>query len=282
LIAAQNEGASILNVRSLLERLAWLFFFWNVLYFPFKVMEESYDAYKVFDKLISPTLLFTGLAPHLWAFSSLLFGVLFIAIVYRFGVKFLLPVVALASLAISLVGGGYQIFKLGFILGFNVPRFWLSIPFVYLGMLTYQKGKPAWYVAVALAALGAALQVYEARFLAERYELPIANRQFLFGTILMAYGMASLALHDWKLPHTPPLAAWGREYALAIYLLYPIAYQIIVQTTVATLPYLALFAFTQILFPVLTFFAVLWLASVIQKRAPAFYNRLLGIPAEAA
>jgi surface polysaccharide O-acyltransferase-like enzyme len=278
-LAAKSEKEKTLDVRAAVERLAWIFLTWSVIYLLWKIWLEELTAVKVLDLITAPVFLFTGSYPHLWFFSSLLFGYLFIAVSHHYHAKFLLPIISLASLSIALVGGGYSIFKLGFMLGFNVPRFWLSIPFLYLGFLIHQKGRPAWQLAALLAVIGAALQIFEAQFLYERFGLPLDRRQFLIGTIISAYGMACLALSNLKFMQLPLLAKWGRAYALGAYLIHPLINHLISRVMAFIAPQALTSWLWQAALPTIVLFLCITILSAAQRYTPAAYNLLLGIRA---
>jgi surface polysaccharide O-acyltransferase-like enzyme len=280
-LASRSERTKSLDIRAAVERLAWIFLVWNLIYLPLEIWGDGLNLRGVFDLLSAPLFLFTGSYHHLWLISSLLFGYLFIAILNHYNAKRILPIVSIVSLAIGLLGGGYQIFKLGFVLGFNIPRFWLSIPFLYMGWLTYRGGYFAWWVAVLLIVFGAALQIFEAQVLYTYFWLPLDNRQFLLGTILLAYGMAWLALANVSVLWHPLLAKWGREYSLGIYLIHPLINIVLVYALLYAAPVVATNPILQALFPLVVF--SLSTAAVIAtgNYAPAVYNFLLGIRAPA-
>jgi surface polysaccharide O-acyltransferase-like enzyme len=276
-LAMKSERTKSLDVRAIIERLAWIFLIWIIVYFPLEIWNENFDMLKVFNMVTSPMFIFSGSYDHLWLIPSLLFGYLVISIFHRYNVKFLLLIMSIVSLVIALIGGGYQIFKLGFILGFNIPRFWLSIPFLYMGFLIYQKGRPSWWVAALLALFGTALQFFEAQYIYNHFGLPVYKRQFLVGTIISAYGMACLALSGMKFLQHPLLSKWGREYSLGIYLIYPLINYIIFYVMIFIAPVVVANIAWQMLLPLVVLLLSIAALSAMNRYMPAVYNLLLGI-----
>jgi surface polysaccharide O-acyltransferase-like enzyme len=271
-LAMRHSKTGQLNVLPAVERLIWMFLLWVLIYSPFFVMQHDLTA--LFKLITAPAFIYFGLFTHLWFLPSLLFGYLFVSFCYHYNVKILLPIVSGICIIMGLISGAYNIFDFGFPLDYEIARNWLSIPFLYIGFLLFQKGRPNGWVSVLLIIFGAGLQVFEARFLYNQFQFSAYSHQFLIGTIPFAIGIAALALNELKFLQHPILSRWGSEYSFGIYLIHPA-----VIFTVS--PLISGFAFKktaawQILFPVLILCLSLAVLNLIHRYLPKGFNILFG------
>ena len=264
------------DASSVIDRLAWIFIVWNLIYLPIFILSEGLDFAGVLKLVTSPNYIFLGNSDHLWFISSLLFGYLFVAFCYRRKAMVLLAVVSVLEIALALFSGAYEIFDLGFKLSFSMPRQWLSVPFLYLGFLFYHKGRPNWQLSSFLIVFGVALQFAEARFLYNFYELSAYKHQFLVGSIPFGIGMAGLALSDLKYLQHPLLGKWGSEYSLGIYLLHPLIGYFLSLLAFKINPAINASPVWQASLPVTLFILSLLALSAIQRHLPTGFDFLLG------
>jgi hypothetical protein len=176
----------------------------------------------------------------------------------------------------GLISDAYNIFNLGFPLDYGIARTWLSIPFLYIGFLLFQKGHPNWRVSILLIIFGAGLQVFEAKLLYDQFQFSAYQHQFLIGTIPFAVGMTGLALNDLKFLGHPLLGKWGSEYSLGIYLIHPAMIFIISPLILRFTPSLGKLVAWQISFPVVMLFISLAVLNLIQRYLPKGFYVLFG------
>jgi surface polysaccharide O-acyltransferase-like enzyme len=279
--AEKSAKIKKVDAASVLDRLAWIFIVWILIYMPISIMSDQPDLASFLKMLTSPSFVFLGTIDHLWFISSLFFGYLFVAFCYRNNAEILLAVTSVIGLVLVLLSGSYEIFNLGFKLGFAMPRQWLSVPFLYLGFLFFQKGRPNWWVSLLMIVFGAGLQLVEARFLYDAYGLSAYKHQFLLGSIPFGVGMAGLALSDLKYLQHPLLGKWGSEYSLGIYLIHPLIGYFLSMLVYQYIPDLSVNPVWQASLPVILFTLSLFLLIAIHRYFPAGYNFLLGKRASA-
>lgn len=273
-LALKYSKTKRLDVLPTVERLIWIFLLWVLIYSPFVVMNHNLTT--LLKLITSPTFIYFGLFSHLWFLPSLMFGYLFISFCHHYNIKILLPIASLAAIIVALLAGSYTMFDIGFPLDYEVARNWLSIPFLYLGFLFFQKGYPNKWVSILLIVFGTGAQIFEAKFLYSQYEISAYDHQFLLGTIPFAIGMAALSLSEWKLLQHPILASWGDQYSLGIYLLHPAVIFTFMAWMSRYIPGLADSALWELLTPVAVVLISLAVLSLLQKRAPLFFKFLFG------
>jgi len=209
-----------LNVQSAVERLIWVFLVWSFIYA--WVVIYQYDLAMSIKRIVSPYFIYFGNFVHLWFIPSLIFGYLMIAFCLNFNLRGLLIVLSILAIVSALLAGPYSIVDLKLPPDMTTASVWLSIPFLYIGSVLRRRGPPPWWVAVLLIVFGAALQIFEARFLYDKFGSSPYEHEFLIGTLPFGIGMAALALNDLKFLQQSVLSRWGREYSLAIYLVHPL------------------------------------------------------------
>jgi surface polysaccharide O-acyltransferase-like enzyme len=226
----------------------------------------------------TPIFLYHGDFYHLWYLSSMLIGCLFIAVCYRYNAKILIPIVSIIAIAASIVASGYQILPHDFELGTAIPKYWRSIPLLYMGFFIYRKGVPAWWVSALLIIFGTALLPLEVKFVSWQYGHP-AYQELLIGTIPVGVGMACLALNNLSFLQHPLLARWGRDYSLGIYLIHPIIINLIgyIPFLVSSAIFILRNMIWQMLSPVAFLFLCIAALSAIRWYLPAVYNAMFGI-----
>ncbi len=261
------------NIQAKTDRLLWLFLVWVVLYAPFVVWHHDLET--LFKLTTAPAFIYFGFYSHLWYLPSLFFGSLFVTFCMRHA-KPLLPVISIISIGMALISGAYNIFDVGFRLDYEVARTWLSIPFLYAGMLLFEKGKPAAWVSIALVLGGAASQIFEARWLYQQYNFSAFEHQFLIGTIPFAIGMTGLAFRSWKFFQHPLLSKWGAEYSLGVYLIHPAVLFTVIAGLQFIFPALARSVIWQTALPLTVMAIALAFLIMLRHFAPAAYRFIFG------
>jgi surface polysaccharide O-acyltransferase-like enzyme len=187
----------------------------SVLLFPLTVF--NYGLKGAFDNAVGQQVLLRGTYFHLWFLSSMIIGLLFIAVSDYYRLRFLLPVVAIMSIAAYLLLGNYYPGSERFL---TIARQFCSIPLIWIGMQlsTFKMSRST---AVLLLCGGLVLQIAEAlcihKFLGKTGE----DFVFLIGTIPCSVGVFGIAANLPDSPWVRSLAAKGSRYALGIYIIHP-------------------------------------------------------------
>jgi surface polysaccharide O-acyltransferase-like enzyme len=273
-LALKYSKTGKLNVLPTVERLIWLFILWVLIYSPFVILNHNLAT--LLKLIASPTFIYFGLFSHLWFLPSLLFGYLFISFCHHYNIKILLPIISIVSIGMALISGAYKNFNIGFPLDYDVARTWLSIPFLYIGFLLFQKGRPNWWISGLLIVFGAGLQIFEAKYLYDYFQLSAYDHQFLVGTIPFAIGMAGLSLSDLSILQHPILGKWGNEYSLGIYLIHPAMIFIVTPLVSHSALGLAKIAAWQVAAPFVILCLSLAVLSLIKRFLPSGFNILFG------
>jgi peptidoglycan/LPS O-acetylase OafA/YrhL len=131
-------------------------------------------------------------------------------------------------------------------------------------------------MSVILIVLGVVLQIFEARFLYDRYAVSAYDHEFLFGTIPFAIGMAGLALNDLKWTRYPIFSNWGRDYSLGIYLIHPLVIYISAKGVSWIMPALGDNPIWQGGLPLLVLALCLLILGVMRRFLPTWFDFLYG------
>ena len=277
-LAEKTARTGTLDVRSTIERMGWVFLIWIIIYLPLEIWDDGLDALGVFDMATTPMFLYHGDYYHLWYMSSMALGCLFIAVCYRYNAKILIPIMSVAAIVISIIASGYDVLGLSSAVGTQIPKFWRSIPFLYLGFLIYRRGLPPWWISALLAVIGVVVQPLEVRFIYEQYGIQ-AYRELLVGSTLTGVGMACLALSNLRFLQVPLLSRLGREYALGVYLIHPIVIFLTGFVMFRFAPAIARSKIWQMALPLTLLFLCIAAMSAVKRYAPSVYNFLLGVRA---
>lgn len=273
-LAASNAKSNRLNVQKTVERLIWIFLIWSFVY-AFVVIDQ-HDISTSINRIFSPYFLYFGNFVHLWFLPSLIFGYLMLAFCYNLNLKALLMVLSIVAVFTVLLSGSYSIVDLGIPLDLAAASTWLSLPFLFIGFLFYQKSHPAWRVSVLLILFGAGLQVFEAQFLYNKFGNSAYGHEFLIGTIPFGIGMAGLALSDIKLLKYSNFSNWGRDYSLGIYLIHPLIAIVLSKLIGSITPELLSNPIWQLLFPLTIISVSLFILGLLRQYLPMGFNILLG------
>ena len=273
-LAANNTKSNRLNVQPVVERLIWIFLVWAFVY-AFVVIYQ-HDLSTSIQRIVSPYFIYFGNFVHLWFLPSLIFGYLIIAFCYNFNLKGLLIVLSILAVITTLLSGSYAVIDLGMPLDLAAASVWLSIPFLYIGFLFYKKGHPAWWVSCLLIIFGAGLQVFEARFLANKFGSSPYEHEFLLGTIPFGIGMAGLALSDLKFLKYSIFSNWGRDYSLGIYLIHPLIAILLSKFISPFSPELLGNPIWQISAPLIIISISIMLLGLLRRYFPSGFNIIVG------
>jgi surface polysaccharide O-acyltransferase-like enzyme len=273
-LAANKAKTERLNVQPAVERLIWVFLIWSFIY-AFVVIDQ-HDINTSIKRIISPDFIVFGNFVHLWFIPALIYGYLFVAFCFNFNLKRLLMILSVVAIVVALFSGAYAVVDLHIPFDYDAARNWLSIPFLYIGSLLYEKGHPSWRISMLLIVFGAGLQVFEARFLYDKFGFSPYEHQFLIGTIPFAIGMAGLALSDLKLLKHPLLGNWGKEYSLGIYLIHPLLVFLTFKFMGFFVPGLLSNPIWQLFFPLFLLFMAIFVLGLIYRYFPLGFNVLFG------
>jgi len=277
--AAKHAEDRRLNVQPIVERLTWIFLLWVLIYFP--VVAYQHDLGVSLGRIFSPNFILYGNFLHLWFVASLAYGYLFLAFCYRFRLNALLPILSIGVTALALISTPYSFLNQGIKIGFDYI-YWLSIPFLYIGFRFQRHGTPPWRLSLLLAAFGAVMQLFEARFLYDRFDVPAFGQEFLISTIPFAIGMAGLALANPKIFRVPLFSNWGRDYSLGIYLLHPLVIYLFGRWVSPLMPGVKSSPIWQLAFPAVILILCLMVLGAIRRFLPKAFNILYGrhVPAD--
>ncbi|OLY91858.1 Surface polysaccharide O-acyltransferase, integral membrane enzyme [Cnuella takakiae] len=211
---------------------------------------------------------------HLWFLGSLILGILTLWYFISAGHLKKLYLISVLILLYALYSNSYFNLVKGNS-SFEFPRFLLSIPFLFAGFnLSNQNLKSArnMKVGIVMTIFGLCLQILESIFFQNEYGYSILNQQFLFGTILSAFGVFLLALNiDLK---SNMLSNYGEKYSLFIYLYHPIT--IMFQNYVLLKFYPNSPTIILLLFPFITLVITIMAAICIEKWSPKIYRIING------
>jgi surface polysaccharide O-acyltransferase-like enzyme len=183
-------------------------------------------ARKTFWLVFDESVLVQGTQIHLWFLSSMAIGFLTVLISDFFELRLLLPVLSVTTVVLALAMGAYSSNTDPLAdQGWRMSREFLSIPFVYCGLLL-SKRRLSVATAATLALVGAFLQIAEAYMLSVTMGKSMYEPEFLIGTVPFAIGMMGLALATPRTALIQRVAVIGARYSLGIYILHPYLVQL--------------------------------------------------------
>lgn len=277
--AARHAEEGRLNVQAVVERLIWIFLLWVLIYFP--VVADQHDLNTSLGRIFSASFILYGNFVHLWFVASLMYGYLFLAFCHRYKLSGFLPFISVGVIALALISTPYSFLNQSIKIGFDYI-YWLSIPFLYIGFRFQRYGFPSWRASLLLAVFGAVMQLFEARFLYDRFSVAAFGQEFLISTIPFAIGMAGLALRNLKLLQIPIVSNWGRDYSLGIYLLHPLVIHLFGRWVSPFMAGVKSNPIWQLAFPVIVLILCLMVLGAIRRFLPKGFPVLYGrhVPAD--
>lgn len=168
--------------------------------------------------------LLNGTFGHLWFISSMIVGYITIWYIFNMNLKKYLPAISLVVILLAVLFDSYDLF-LGKELDYTqIPRFLISIPFMYAGV--FLSGKkinksrlPVWII---IFFTGFILQYIEMAFFYKAYNYTPYEHQMLIGTVIASISLFIICLSiNIKENFGSRL---GRKYSLFIYLYHAIGY----------------------------------------------------------
>ncbi len=165
--------------------------------------------------------LFVGACFHLWYISSLIIGYLGISILYKGNKRWLIGVISIVLLALAIFADGYDKF-FGIDLPYSPFRFLLSIPLMYIGICVSGIKSLKKEIILSLLLLGVVMQFFEVNILKTNFGLPIYDRQFVFGVLIVALSVLLFAVNFSIKDNI--LSRSGMKYSLFVYLYHPLIF----------------------------------------------------------
>jgi surface polysaccharide O-acyltransferase-like enzyme len=217
--------------------------------------------------------LLTGSYFHLWFIGSLLFGYIFIWYLFFIKKNKFLPYIAVLLLLLAIITDSYDQF-LGLNISFNLFRFLLSIPFLYIGIVLSRKkaSKVNKKVLFAILIIGIIIQLFEVNLLSQLFGYDKYLHQFLFGTIIIVIPIFILSSMI-KIKESK-LVKWGRQHSLFIYLFHPMIY---LGLGVFIHKFFPNYTGTILMFsPIIGFIIILFIAILFDNYFPKIYKLLNG------
>ncbi|TSJ40740.1 acyltransferase [Mucilaginibacter corticis] len=216
----------------------------------------------------------TGLHAHLWFIGSLLIGYIFIWYLFFIKRNNYLPYISIGILLLALFSDSYdQVF--GKNIDFELARFLLSIPLMYIGIILAKKenvfNSISNILLIGLVIAGIAIQFIEAQLLFKYFNYDKFNHQFLLGTIIIAIPLFILSTKINTEENV--LTKWGKEYSLFVYLYHPLT--LAVMTVIFKFTPNS-FDFIRWFSPVIAFTLTLTFSIILNKFFPKIYNIMNG------
>jgi surface polysaccharide O-acyltransferase-like enzyme len=211
---------------------------------------------------------------HLWFIGSMIFGYIFIWYFYSMKRGNLLLPISIIILISSIFADSYDNF-FGISINYDeLPKFFISVPFMYTGLLISKLKFSRNYliIFIPVALLGFLLQYVEMNMFFNIFNCPRNDHQILIGTVVMVIPLFILSV-NLKLDANI-FSTYGRKYSLFIYLYHLIGYKVIslllwkiFQLDINN--FLVLFAFVDFIFITAT-------AALLEKYVPFLFHLLNG------
>lgn len=259
---------NLLIIEGSLKKLISILIISSIIYIPANII-LNYYYYNI------ETLL-TGSFIHLWFIGSLIFGNIFIWYLNKIKKEKILPYLSVFILTIALISDTYDIlFNIN--LKYNLPRFLLSIPFMFIGSVIAKKetkiltlNKKKLLITFLFLYL---LQFYEAFLLSKYYNQNSNSIELLIGTVLSPIILFTLLITiQYK---KKQISILGKKYSLWIYLYHPFIYIIInkinyylFQTNISNS--------IQVFNPIICFILSLLLSILLEKRINKLFKISIG------
>lgn len=197
-------------------RLTRLFVWSCILFLPLYLTGTSQGQLNI-------SVLLLGTSYHLWYLTSLLVGVLLVAGLVNY--PRLATAISVGILIANVV--------LGFIYAENpftsetviLFKWLLCIPFLWFGFRLRSLENPSWKIGAALTALGTLIASFECNVPWGQY----VPREFYGGAIVSCFGIMLIAM-DPRIRIGGPLADFGRDHSLTLYIIHPLAISVVLQS----------------------------------------------------
>ena len=215
----------------------------------------------------------TGSYFHLWFIGALLIGYFFIWYLYSIKKNNFLPLISICIIILALFSDSYDQFFNKHI-GFDLFRFLLSIPFMYIGIILSKKENnlSRYKFLIGLVFIGLIIQHIEVELFLKLFNYKKYTHQFLIGTTVIAISLfvvsSKLNLRD------NIFSKWGKEYSLFIYLYHPIIYLITDVILNKLVP--NYYGSIKIFYPLVGFTLTLAFSIILNRFLPKIYNIMNG------
>ncbi len=209
---------------------------------------------------------------HLWFIGSMILAYVFIWYIYYIEWSTYLWLISIFILLLALFSDSYDVIA-NLQIDYNkIPRFLISIPFMYIGILISKINidkVSIFVVALALIA-GFVIQFVELVYFKIIYDYNIYDHQILFGIIISTISVFMLSLKV-KL-NSNIISRLGKRYSLFIYLYHIIVYFCIYKI----INFLGVSEDIRVIFPLTAFILTLLIAIVLDKYVPRVFSVLSG------
>ena len=224
---------------------------------------------------IKITNILTGTYFHLWFIGSLLTGYIFIWYLYYIKMNKLLPIISIFIIILALFTDSYDQF-INKNIGFDMFRFLLSVPFMYIGIIISKKriNIRRYKFLIGLVFIGLIIQYAEAELFLNLFKYEKYTHQFLIGTIVIAIALSLFLVSSNLNIRDNIFSQWGKEHSLFIYLYHPIIYLITWTVLERLIP--NYYDSIKIFSPLIGFAIILTFSIVLNRFFPKIYNILNG------
>lgn len=246
-------------------KLISIFLVANIIYLPIYLYIDS--------KYFNIENLLIGSYSHLWFIGSLIFGYIVISYFYFIDKVKVLKFISVLLLFFALLANSYDLFfKID--LNYDLFRFLISIPFMYVGIWISEKSfnKNIIPVLIVLTIAGILLQYVESEQFYRFYGYNRFDQQLLLGTVLSAISLFILCTII-KIKDNI-FSEWGRKYSLFVYIYHPFVYVLMGFLIVKFIP--NELNTILIFFPIIGFFIILTTGIFLDKYFKAIYKLLTG------
>lgn len=247
----------------------------------FSIFIISSIVYLTYNTLVSHkwfsnnvSFLLIGTYWHLWFIGSMIFGYLIIWYIYNIGYQKFLPLITSLLLIIAVFSDSYDIIINKRFNYDELPRFLISIPFMYIGIYlsnrnTSKKRLSIWTI---IFILGFILQFFEAYLLYKVYGYTLYEHQMLIGTIVCSIALFNICLSINIKENR--MSRYGKKYSLFIYLYQMFGYWFIVHLFIVF--GIVVSDYLRLLMPLIGFLFMLGITITLDKVMPRLFLILNG------
>lgn len=260
-----NKSLDFKRVEGNVSRLITIFIISSFIFLPLGVLkgyaENSIDAVLI------------GSYFHLWFVGSLVIGYVFIWYLFYTKRSILLSFISMILILLALLTDSYDQF-FGYSLSYELFRFLLVIPFMYIGVLVYKnRNKVVNHTfLIGLILLGLIVQFVEAEVFYSLFAYAKTTHQFLIGSLITAVAVFVLSV-NLELKETR-LSLWGRQYSLFIYLYHPLIFMVSWRTLDILAP--DQYGTIKMFSPIIGFILTLLCCLLLRRFFPKIFNFMNG------
>jgi len=236
------------------------------------IIHGTFFSYQWFANDVS--FLLKGSFWHLWFIGSMILGYVLIWYLYNLGFQRILPYLSVFILIIAIYSDSYDVIFHQVIKYNQIPRFLISIPFMYVGIFLSGKKnlKSKLSLWIVIFIIGFFMQYAEMVYFYEVFHYSTLDHQILIGTIVCAIAIFVIGLSVQI--KSNPLSNFGEKYSLFIYLYHVIGYWFI--RKVFRLIEVYKFDYTKLLMPIVGFVLMLAITILLDKYLHKIFSILNG------